>query len=159
VSFIVRGHDDDGHRRVTDQGHSGRPDHAVQCLRRAPDHDRHQGVGQGVADVRRGSDQRLPDLALAPLEGPALLAVAQLLAGRDAQVPLDLVEVALHLAHRVGRHHVESGHVSHVHDIDAAGAAVQQSDGGVERASRGRGTVVADDEVQVRGRRLSVHRN
>jgi hypothetical protein len=103
------------------------------------------------------AEQLVGDQALAPLELPALVAAAQLLGGGGAQVPLDVVEGDLLLGHGVGRHHVDAGHVSDVDDIDAAFAAAQQSDGGVERADGGGGTVIPDNEVQVRGGRVCVH--
>jgi len=68
----------------------------------------------GVADVRRGGDQLVRDQALAPLEPPALLAVAQLLARGGVQLPRDIVEVGFHFGYGAWRQHVDAGQVSDV---------------------------------------------
>lgn len=73
-----------------------------------------------ILDVRSGGDQLVRNQALAPLEPPALLAVAQLLAGRGAQLARDIVEVGSHLGYGVWRQRVDAGQVSDVHHFDAA---------------------------------------
>ena len=99
------------------------------------------------------------DQALASLEPPALLAAAQLLAGRSVQLPRDIVEVDFHFGYGTCRQHVDAGQVSDVRHLDGAAPAVQQPDRGVERPEGRRRAVIPDDEVQVPGgRRGSVHR-
>jgi hypothetical protein len=67
-------------------------------------------------------------------------------------------EAGLHLGDGAGRQHGEAGQVSHVHDVDTAGSALQQPDRGVERPAGGRRTVIADDKTQEPGgRRGSGH--
>ena len=65
-------------------------------MRRAPDHDHRRVAGVGVAEALGGSDQLFRDQALAPLEPPALLGAAQLLAGRLLQILRDLAEAGFH---------------------------------------------------------------
>jgi hypothetical protein len=87
----------------------------------------------GVADIRGGGDQLLGDEPLPPLKPPALLAAAQLIAGRGLKLPGDVVEASFHLGHGAWRQRVDTGQVSDVHHLDRAGPALQQPDRGVER--------------------------
>ena len=50
-----------------------------------------------------------------------------------AKLLLDLVEVGLNFRDGTGRQHGDAGQLGHVHDLDAAGPALQQPDRGVER--------------------------
>jgi hypothetical protein len=92
------GDDDDGDRGVAGEADGGRAQHAVQGLGRAADHDRDRVVGVGLVQVLGRGEELVGDQALAALELPALLAVAQPVGGGGAQVALDVVERDLLLA-------------------------------------------------------------
>jgi hypothetical protein len=55
-----------------------------------------------------------------------------------AKILLDLVEVFFHFGYGAGGQRDEAGQVSHVHDVDAAGPALQLPGPGVQRAAGGR---------------------
>jgi hypothetical protein len=73
---------------------------------------------------------------------PGRSAAAQLLVGLGAKILLDLVEVFFHFGDGAGGQRDEAGQVSHVHDVDAAGPALQLLGRGVQRAAGGRRPVI-----------------
>jgi hypothetical protein len=138
--------------RVPGEADGNRAHHAVRGLGGAPDHDDHGVPGVVLDDARGRRDQLLGDQPLPARERPPLLAAAKLLIGLGAQVPLHVVEDVLHLRDGIGRHHLGGRQVGDVHHLDAAFAAAQQVDRGVERPDSGRGPVVSDHEAQLAGR-------
>jgi hypothetical protein len=112
----------------------------------------------GRGGVPGCGEEFLGNLALPPLEAPALLAAAQLAGGHGAKLLLDVVEVGLQLGHGTRRERRHARHVRHVDDLDAAGPALQQVDRGVQRPDGGRGSVITNDEPQIcRRRRPGAH--
>src|ERR1022692_2633991 len=100
---------------------------------RTPDHDRHPPTGVGVTDVLGHRNQLVRDHALAPHEPPALSVAAQPLAGLGTKLLLDLVEVDLYFGQGRSGHDARTGYVGHVHHLDPAHPALQETDRGVER--------------------------
>ena len=78
---------------------------------------------------------------------PGRSAAAQLLVGLGAKILLDLVEVFFHFGYGAGGQRDEAGQVSHVHDVDGAGPALQLLGRGVQRAAGGRRPVIPHHEV------------
>ena len=85
------------------QADGDRTGHAVNGMRRAPDHDHHALAGAGIAGAGRHGDQLLRDDPLAPLELPVRPAAAQLPGRLGAKLRLQLVGCGFHLDNGVSR--------------------------------------------------------
>ena len=131
----VLGHDHQGYWRVAGQADSDRADHAVCDERRAADHDDDGCAGVRSAEVLGRRYQFFWYHALAPLEAPALLAIAQLLGGHCPEFLLDVIEVFFQFAHGTGRQRGHARYMSHVHHLNAAVPALEQVGRGVEGAA------------------------
>ena len=116
-----------GDRGMAGQADGGRPDHAVRDVGRAPDHDHHDLAGAGIANAGGHGDQLVRDEPLAPLESPGRARgrpagrppgrgvparARRSLASISAMAPGDIMTVV--------------DQVSHPHDVDAAGPALEQ---------------------------------